>query len=60
MSYLLGVGSGSVLGRELDLAGGALGEEEDALVGALGDGAVELGDTGAGQVDVVLVDSVLQ
>ena len=59
MTYLLGVGSRSVLGRELDLAGGALGEEEDALVGALGDGAVELGDTRAGQVDVVLVDSVL-
>ena len=60
MSYLLGVGSGSVLRRELDLAGGSLGEEEDALVGALGDGAVELGDAGAGQVDVVLVDSVLR
>ena len=59
MSYLLGVGCGSVLGRELDLARGALRKEEDTLIGTLGDGTVELGDTGAGQVDVVLVDSVL-
>lgn len=61
LSVLLGVagGGGSVLGRQLYLARRALGKNKDALVGALGDGAVELRDTGASEVDVVLVLGVL-